>query len=206
MSIILKEGTTKIKELVPAGTHIGRCYQMVHVGKVEWEWNGEQKVGDKVRLTFELPHETRMFDGEEKPMVITKEYTISLHEKSNLRKDLESWRGAEFTPAELRGFDLVKLLGQPCNVTVMQKTAKTGNEYACIVGLGKLTKGVECPEQFNPSFVFDYKENFNKEWVEKQPDFIKDMIMGTEDWNFKMNELKFSDTTNETEKEDDFPF
>lgn len=194
MSIILKEGSGKVTELVPSGTHVARCYQMVHVGVVEWEYLGETKFTDKVRLTFELPHETRTFDGVEKPMVISKEYTVSLHEKSNLRKDLESWRGASFTPQELRGFKLDDLLGKECMVNVIQNTAKNGNDYAKLVGLGKLSKGTECPEQFNPNFIFDYKENFNKEWVEEQPQFIKDMIMGTEDWKFKMNELKHKDT------------
>lgn len=201
MSIILKEGSGKVTEIVPSGTHIGRCYKMVHVGTVEWTYLGETKWTDKVSLTFELPHETRTFDGEEKPMVISKEYTVSLHEKSNLRKDLESWRGASFTPQELNGFDLESLLGQPCNVSILQKMAKNGNEYANVVGLGKLTKGVECPPQFNENFIFDYKENFNKEWVEEQPPFIKDKIMGTEEWESKMNQLKFADTP-----KDNLPF
>ena len=43
-----------------------------------------------------------MPDG--KPFLVRRRYTASLHEKSALRKDLESWRGRAFTNVELDGF------------------------------------------------------------------------------------------------------
>tara|TARA_R110000744_G_scaffold89619_4_gene174213 strand:+ start:4261 stop:4869 length:609 start_codon:yes stop_codon:yes gene_type:complete len=199
--IVIKSGSQKVTELVPSGTHIGRCYSMIHIGTVEWEYQGEKKFSDKVRLTFELPHETREFSGEEKPMVISKEYTVSLHEKSNLRKDVEMWRGASLTNADLSGFDLTDLLGQPCNVTVVHGTAKNGNEYAKIGGLGKLTKGVECPVQFNETFIFNYHDNYNAEWLDTQPQWIQDQIKSTDEYTNKQNQLKYADTD-----KDNLPF
>tara|TARA_R110000765_G_scaffold426435_2_gene542051 strand:+ start:348 stop:959 length:612 start_codon:yes stop_codon:yes gene_type:complete len=199
--IVVKAGSGKVTELVPSGTHIGRCYSMIHIGTVEWEYNGEKKYSDKVRFTFELPHETREFGGEEKPMVISKEYTISLHEKSNLRRDLEMWKGEMFTSDELRSFDLTDLLERECNVTVVHKTSKSGNEFAMIGGLGKLTKGVECPKQFNPTFVFNYQDKFDEEWIESQPQWIVDQIKSTDEYESKMNQKKFADTP-----KDDMPF
>ena len=86
--IIVSNSNSTKKEIVPSGTHIARCYSMIHIGTVEWEYNGEQKFSNKVRLTFELPNEMREFSGEQKPMVISKEYTLTMHEKSNLRKDI----------------------------------------------------------------------------------------------------------------------
>jgi len=199
--IVVKAGSGKVTELVPSGTHIGRCYSMIHIGTVEWEYNGEKKYNDKVRFTFELPHETRDFGGEEKPMVISKEYTVSLHEKSNLRRDLEMWKGEAFTPQELNSFDLTDLLEQCCNVTVVHKTARSGNEFAMIGGLGALTKGVECPEQFNPTFVFNYTDKYNQEWLDKQPQWVQDQIKSTDEYESKQNELSLQDT-----KKDDLPF
>lgn len=201
MSIIVKAGSGKVTELVPSGTHVGRCYSMIHIGTVEWEYQGEKKFSDKVRLTFELPHETREFGGEEKPMVISKEYTVSLHEKSNLRKDVEMWRGASLTNADLSGFDLTDLLEQPCNITVVQKTAKTGNEFSMIGGLGALTKGTECPEQFNPTFVFNYTDKYDQVWLDKQPQWVQDQIKSTDEYECKQNQLNLQDT-----KKDDMPF
>tara|TARA_R110002020_G_scaffold304572_1_gene520355 strand:- start:30 stop:641 length:612 start_codon:yes stop_codon:yes gene_type:complete len=199
--IVVKAGSGKVTELVPSGTHIGRCYSMIHIGTVEWEYQGEKKWSDKVRFTFELPHETRDFGGEEKPMVISKEYTVTLHEKSNLRRDLEMWKGEAFTPQELNSFDLTDLLEQCCNVTVVHKTARSGNEFAMIGGLGSLTKGAECPEQFNPTFVFNYTDKFDQEWLDKQPQWIQDQIKSTDEYVSKQNELSLQDT-----KKDDLPF
>ena len=199
--IVVKSGSSKVTEIVPSGTHIGRCYSMIHIGTVEWEYNGEKKYSNKVRLTFELPHEVRDFGGENKPMVISKEYTISLHEKSNLRRDLEMWRGASFTPKELNRFDLTNLLEQPCNITVVHKTSKSGNEFAMIGGLGKLTKGVDCPVQFNPTFVFNYSDKFDQIWLDEQPTWIQEQIKSTEEYESKMNQFKFADNS-----DDNLPF
>ena len=200
--IIISNTNTNKREIVPSGTHIARLYQMIHIGTVAWEYNGDQKFSNKVRLTFELPHELRDFGGEEKPMVISKEYTLSMHEKSNLRKDLEMWRGKEFTNKELSQFDLMTMLEQSCNITIIHKTSKTGNEFANIGGLSSLPKGVECPNQINPTFIFNYGDNFNQEWFEDQPEWIKSQIKLTPEYTSKLNEIKFNNSVND----DDLPF
>lgn len=177
-------GTKKEKHIIPSGTHVAICYSMVHIGTVEFEYMGEKKHADKVRLSFELPHEIRKFgeDGFEAPLSISKKYTNSLHEKSNLRKDLEMWRGKSFTEDELKGFDISNLLGKACTLSVIHQTTKAGNDFAKIGGVASLTKGTECPEQFNPSFIFNYENKFDNDWVESQPDWIKDEIKNTPEY------------------------
>ena len=44
-------------EAVPAGTHVARLYQIIHVGTSSFEFKGEMKSSDKIRLTFELKGE-----------------------------------------------------------------------------------------------------------------------------------------------------
>jgi len=178
-----------IKEIVPSGTHVARCYSMIHVGTVEFEWQGELKYSNKIRLTFELPNEMRDFGGEQKPMVISKEYTLSLHEKSNLRKDLESWRGEAFIGQPR--FDITNMLEVPCMISVIHKTANSGNQYATISSISKLANGFECPEQFNPTFIFNYHDNFNEVWLDEQPQWIQDQIKNTDEYKSKLNELKY---------------
>jgi len=202
MKGIIVSGSAKTKrEIVPSGTHIARSYSMIDIGTVEWEWQGETKYTQKVRLSFELPHEMRDFGGEEKPMVISKEYTKSLHEKSNLRKDFESWRGKSFSNEELKSFDLTSVLGAPCNISIIHETNKKGSEFAKIGGISSMTKGSKCPEQFNENFIFNYEDNFNEEWLEQQPEWIKDQIKNTDEYKNKMNQQKFQDTPT-----DDMPF
>jgi len=188
--IVVTGNNESKREIVPSGTHIARCYSMIHIGTVEWEYNGETKYTNKIRITFELPHELRDFSGEDKPMVISKEYTMSLHEKSNLRRDLEGWRGKSFSNQELSSFDVTDILGSPCNVSIIHKTSKSGNEFAQIGSISSMTKGSKCPKQINESFIFNYYDNFDEEWLETQPKWIQDQIKGTDEYKNKMNQQK----------------
>jgi hypothetical protein len=168
MKGILATGNTETKrEIVPSGTHIARCYSMIHIGTVEWEWQGETKYSNKIRVTFELPHEMR---------------------------DLEGWRGKSFTNKELAHFDITNLISKECNISIIHKTSKSGNEFAQIGSIAGMSKGTECPKQFNDSFIFNYQDNFNEEWLELQPDWIQDQIKNTDEYKNKMNQNKFKDT------------
>jgi len=57
MSIIAKAGGGTPRELVPAGSHVARCYSMIHIGTIETTYMDETKLQNKVRLTFEIPAE-----------------------------------------------------------------------------------------------------------------------------------------------------
>jgi len=202
MKGILATGNTETKrEIVPSGTHVARCYSMIHIGTVEWEYQGEKKHSNKIRVNFELPFEMRDFGGDENPMVISKEYTLSLHEKSNLRRDLEGWRGKSFNNKELAHFDITNLISKECNISVIHKTSKSGNEFAQIGSISGISKGTKCPKQINDSFIFNYEDNFNEEWLELQPEWIKEQIKNTDEYQNKMNQKKFKDTPT-----DDMPF
>lgn len=169
------------RELTPAGNHIARCYQMIEIGTVNELIMGKSQTLRKVRIGWELPLETREFkegDGE-KPFVISKEYTLSMHEKSNLRKDLKSWRGRDFTETEAKSFDITKLMGVPCMLNIIHQPSKDGSRvYANISGVTPMPKGVKCPPQFNDTFELSYDE-FDQEVFETLPDFIKDKMKGS---------------------------
>jgi len=89
---------------VPPGTYIARCYRIVDIGTQHKMWNDEPKTRNQIIVFWELPTETAEFDGETKPLSISKFYTHSLHEKSTLRRDLKAWRSRDFTEQELMGF------------------------------------------------------------------------------------------------------
>lgn len=83
----------------------------------------------KVRLIWQT--EVAMPDG--KPYLVDQRYTLSLDERSNLRRDLEAWRGRAFTLAEAAGFDLERLIGVPCGLVVVHKQGKeAGKVFANI--------------------------------------------------------------------------
>lgn len=171
MPLLATEGESKPKQQPPAGTHSARCYSVVDLGTQESQFGPRHKV----RLTWELPEEKAVFkeDDGEQPFVISKDYTLSLFEKANLRHDLESWRGKAFTEAELKGFDIFALLGVPCLLTVIHKT-KGDKTYANVNSISKLPKSMNVPAQINPSVQFEVSEGrsqaFNAlpEWLRKQ--------------------------------------
>lgn len=170
---------------VEPGTYLARCYSMIEIGTVETEFNGEKKKAHKVNITWELPTETAVFKPEkgEEPFVVSKTYTLSMHEKATLRKDLESWRGKGYTDAEAERFDITKLLGQPCILSVIHQPGKNDptKSYVAISSISKLMKGQECPPQINPTRVLSY-DKFDWEVFEKLSDYMKDKIKSSEEY------------------------
>jgi hypothetical protein len=66
----------------------------------------------------------------------------SLHEKSNLRKVLRSWRGADFSPEErAKPFDPEVVVGKQARVTVAHVTKSDGSVYAKIISVNKPLPG-----------------------------------------------------------------
>ena len=199
------------RELIPAGNYVARCYSMIHVGTIEEEYMGEMKTVNKCRITWELPTELRVFNEEngEQPMVISKEYTLSMHEKSNLRRDLESWRGKGFTEDQAAGFDVTKLLGVACMLNIIHKTTKKGSEYATISNISTLPKELICAAQINETFEFNFEDSFSEETVESFPDFIKDKIKSSAEYkalNSEIVDLPESESAHVDEPADDLPF
>jgi len=172
-----KATSEKQFELAPEGTHIARCIQIVDLGTQSVEFNGEKKEQHKARITWELPSETRVFKEEngEQPFLVSKEFTVSLSDKANLRKVLESWRGKAFDETELQGFDIMNVLGVPCMLQIIHKTSKTGNKYAEISSVMKLMKGTNCPSQINASTSLSF-EDWNEEVFNGLNDWLRDKI------------------------------
>ena len=139
-------------EQCPAGSFAARCYQIIDLGHQTFEWKGEAKVAPKVRITWELNE--MMSDG--RPFSISREYTASIGEKANLRKDLEAWRGRPFSAEELRNFSLENVLGAPCLLGIVHKPSKDNSKvYANVGSIMALPKGMPSPELVNPAVKFD---------------------------------------------------
>lgn len=184
MSITAKN-TGNNFELTPAGNHIARCYSMIEIGTVKEEFKGEVKNLHKVRVTWELPLEQRVFNPEkgEQPFSISKEYTLSMHEKAVLRKDLSSWRGKPFTEDEAKAFDVTKLLGIPCMLNVVHIVSGKGNTYANVAAITPMPKGTTCPPQINDNFEFNYSE-FEDSKFNALPEYLRKKMEVTPEYLF----------------------
>jgi len=184
MAITARTQTTSKKfEIIPAGSYPARCYSMIELGTNEETYQGVSKMVNKVRITWELPTETMIFKEERgpEPRVISKEFTLSMHEKANLRAFLENWRGKSFTEKEAEAFDVTNLLGVPCLLSITHKAATNGNTYANISSVSLLPKGMECPEMINERQELSF-DDFNQELFDQLPDFIKEKISMSEEY------------------------
>ena len=96
----------------PEGLWDAVCIDVVDRGIVKSDLYGDKH---KCRIVWELS--CKMEDG--RPFTIQKNYTVSLHKKATLTKDLTSIRGKAFTAEELAGFDLEKVIGSNCQIVVV---------------------------------------------------------------------------------------
>lgn len=176
MSLIAKDNGGGDFTPTPQGTHLAVCNMVVDLGNQESTYQGQTSVKHQCFIRWELPQERIEFeqDGEKKegPMVIGKRYTLSLNEKATLRKDLEAWRGKSFTPEELEGFDLFKLLGVACQVTVTHRE-KDGKTYANVTGVAGWPKGMDRPQPEIP--VLKYSEDEPGQYSEL-PEWLQKVI------------------------------
>lgn len=187
----------------PAGTHVARCIRLIDLGTQEQEYEGKVSHQQKIMLVWELPEEL-MDDG--KPFMVSKWYTNSLGEKATLRKDLAAWRARDFTPEELRKFDLQSVLNAPCLLTV--KHSEKGR--AQIAGVAKVTKGTTVPAAVNEVFAFWLnEEDFSLVTLDKLSEKLQETIKKSPEYQSRMDaggtEKKEPATTADIEDED-IPF
>lgn len=129
MSIIAKGSGSFVP--APDGLHGAVCVDVVDLGMV----TGQFGTKHKIRIVWEI--DERMNDG--KPFIVGKQYTLSLHEKAQLHKDLKAWRGKPFTQEELDGFDVERVIGAPCQILI-QHEDKDGVVYANVQAITRADK------------------------------------------------------------------
>lgn len=117
--------------------HQAVCVDVIDKGVLETTWQGVTKQKHKIDVAWQINEDRD--DG--KPFLVFKRYSLSLHEKSGLRKDLESWRGKKFTRDEELGFDVEKLLGANCLLNITHNTVGD-RTYANVASIMPLAKGM----------------------------------------------------------------
>ena len=137
-----------------------------------------------------------------------------MHEKSSLRAFLTSWRGKGFTEDEAKAFDVTKLLGVPCMLSIVHEPGKKDPSriYDKIASVSTVMKGVVMPAQINPSFEFTL-ENFDEYKFNSLPDFLKDKIRQSKEYKTiispeirHMEEVQQKVAEFKKEEEDELPF
>lgn len=177
MSLTVKNNGGGDFELAPEGTYIARCFKIIDLGTQITEYNGEKKQQQKVLISWELlDPEARMKDG--RPFAVAKRYTASLHEKAQLRKDLQAWRGKRFSETELEGFDLKAVLGAYCQIQIVHSEGINGSTYA---NVDAIMSTKEKPKAVADAVYFDISEP-DMELYETFSDRLKEQISVAPEW------------------------
>jgi len=155
------EGSGSDFEQIDPGNYPAVCYRYYDLGKQRLEFEGKSKDTHRVFITWEFPDERIEINGEDLPRVISKEYTLSLHENATLRQHLETWRGKKFSKEELKGFSLQNILGVNCIINVIHNT-RNDKTYANVGSIAPLMKGMTKREPENPIVSFSIiNDGFN---------------------------------------------
>ena len=126
------------------GIHNAVCVDVINLGLVETEFQGQRRLVNKVRIVFET--EQRTEDG--RNCTISKTYTASLHPKAKLTEGLGKWRGRPVMPGE--SIDLDKLIGACATLVISHQTSLAGRTYASIDAISKPTKRLVASGGYDP--------------------------------------------------------
>lgn len=195
------------RDPVPAGTHRFVCFGVVDLGTQPPLPNSKfSKTEHKVLIQLELPDERIEFERDgvkvEGPRTISKDFTVSLHEKSALRKFLVAWRGRQFTEEELAGFNLDKLLGV-CGMVNVVHNAKGYADIASVMPLPKASPKFQAEQ---PMHKFDLDEHTGLDLPSTLPKFVRERIERSHEWQARIGNDPQHDEAPPPHEDDEIPF
>ena len=172
---------------VPAGMHLAMCYRIIDLGTQKTEYQGQVRHVPKVLFQFEIHSEDEegnpLLTSDGKPLSTSKSFSLSLNERSALRKDLQTWRGKEFTPEELKSFNLENVLGAWAMLSVVH-SEYNGKTYANIENINPVPQTVKkagLPEAINKTAIFSIRDA-DMALFETFGDGIKAKIEASPEW------------------------
>ena len=144
----------------PEGQYVGVCVDVIDLGDNVESFAGQpDKLSHKCVLVFRTGERNEELGTY---IDVSREFTVSMGEKANLRKFLEQWRGKPYETSQIEdGVPLHKLTGQPGLLTVSHKRSGKDRIYA------NITACVGVPKQMAAA-VTKYTDYKRDEWWEKK--------------------------------------
>jgi len=171
-------GTPKTKSpRIEEGTYMARIVAIIDLGlqaQTDWQTGEPSESKKRVLITWELPTERISItdeDGEveDLPRWISKEYTLSNYEQSNLMKLLSG------LAPDIK--DLQELLDRQCMISV----GSTSGGNAKVTGVVKPPMGMDVPPLENDSSYFDF-DSPDEDLFKSQIGWIRQKVMDAENY------------------------
>ena len=173
--MIISDNATEFQHPEP-GTVNAVCTRVIDLG------TQESKMGKKKRTVL-IAWEIAQLMEDQRPFLVLARFPANTSPQSLLGAILEQWKGAPLNEAELKGYDLGRLLGKPCLLTIMRE----GN-YTNVKTAVKLPKGMAPLEVHGPfthldlnrfdQGVYDSLSEGLKATIAKSPEYQKAVGQG----------------------------
>ena len=179
MSLAL--GQAQVRSKTPRlgeGTYMARICSIVDIGvqpMTDWQTHEPTESKPRVLITWTLPTETverEQEDGtvENIPRVLSKEYTLSNHEKSNIVKLVMALKPD------------CKVLNELLDIETMVSVGSTVNDNDKVVSVVKSPKGMTVDALPHPPIFFDFDDP-NQENYMFLPHWIQGKIKDAENYS-----------------------
>ena len=177
------------RELVPEGTHLAICVQLIDIGTQTMTWKERTDSVRRVRLGFEIPDILREWHDDETgedvkiPALLGREVSLTLGKKSALRKEiLKPWGLISEVDG---GAGLGIVLGLPALITVSHEE-KDERMYDNIVAISSLPAGMTAPSPSRDPVLFHMGDTKNptidRTIFDELPEWIQERIMKSDEY------------------------
>lgn len=170
-------GTKKAGPVPQDGVQLAVIVQVVDLGiQPGGEYKGQAKPPSRqIRMTYELPHDTHEFDGEQKPLLISETFSFSGSELSTCYKRINAIDpGLKTTNGEF-----ANLVGKAVQVQIVHRQGKgkyEGRVFANVASVSQLMRGMQGPDEtYNPQYFYSPDSHDEEVWSQ-MPDFLKEII------------------------------
>lgn len=195
---ITARGTESKYKAHPAGQYVGQCVDTIDLGEKVSDYPGTPSylapVCALVFRTGERNDETGEY------IDIAREFTVSMGDKSNLKKFLEQWRGKAYTKEQIEaGVPLDKLTGNHGLLTIAHRVSAKQRTYANITACVGIPKQMaDTVEKYSNYERADYWATKKKEYADAAALFRAATAQPSQDSDDFPDALKDGD--------DDLPF
>lgn len=148
--------------LPPAGLHSAVCCDVVDLGVIETSFG----IKHKMFISWLI----NAYDDDGRPLIASKRYTVSMHEKANLYRDMSTWFNVQFNEEQAAAFDFDKLPGRNCMVQIMHQD-NNGKTYANVITVLPHQNGMPVVE------LGDYVRHINRPLSENPKDVRNPHLM-----------------------------